>query len=218
MSIVIAHPVFFLLSCRLFVSLADDMKWKYSLSLAPPTVLRALFWHLKNATGSWNHSWAPTDWLAHRLPLNFRCLRSCLRRDRWCLCRWMNTLLCALPFGLNISVSNVTNQMFVSRYVQPLCMLLGDLCIWIPVGVDVQPWSTDNVYSLRLWYIRGIFFEYAHSGMVVFSVILHVYFITELLYIIMLNRGWFRCVVGPEWARWNVFFILQLSGEVAAGS
>lgn len=93
---------------------------------------QSAFWHLKNAMGSRNHSWAPADWLAHGLPLNFRCLRSCLCRDRWCLCRWMNTLLCALPFGLNISVSNVTNQMFVSRYVQPLCTLLGDLCIWIP--------------------------------------------------------------------------------------
>lgn len=161
MSIVIAHPVFFLLSCRLFVSLADDMKWKYSLSSTTNSTLSAV-WHLKNATGSWNHSWAPTDWLAHRLPLNFHCLRSCLRRDRWCLCRWMNTLLCALPFGLNISVSNVTNQMFVSCYVQLLCwrsLYMNSSRCWC-----AQPQSMDNIHSLRLWYIAGVYFEYLHAG------------------------------------------------------
>lgn len=126
MSIVIAHPVFFLLLCRLFVSLVDDMKWKYSFSSTTNSTQSA-FWHLKNVTASWNHSWAPADWLACRLPVNFRCLRSCLCWDRWYLCRWMNTLLCALPFGLNISVSNVTNPIFISCYVQSLCMLLGDL-------------------------------------------------------------------------------------------
>lgn len=167
MSIVIAHPVFFLLSCRLFVSLADDMKWKYSLSSTTNST-QSSFLTLENATGWRNHSWAPTDWLAHRLPLNFRCLRSCLCRDRWCLCRWMNTLLCALPFGLNISVSNVTNQMFISCYMQPLCTLLGDLsytnsrrCWCAP------PWSMDDVCRLTLWYIQGIFFVYLHSGWLV---------------------------------------------------
>lgn len=152
------------------------MTWNESiLSPAPPTVLRALSDTWKTLRVRWNHSWAPTDWLAHRLPLNFRCLRSCLRRDRWCLCRWMNTLLCALPFGLNISVSNVTNQMFVSCYVQPLCTLLGDLCIRIPVGVDVHSHKARTTYTASDWYIQGIFFEYLHSGMVVFSVIFHVY-------------------------------------------
>lgn len=132
------------------------MTWNESLlSPAPPTVVRVLFWHLKNATASWNHSWAPADWLACRLPVNFRCLRSCLRRDRWYLCRWMNTLLCALPFGLNISVSNVTNQISVSCYVQPLCMLLGDLLYmnsrWCWCA---QLRNTDKLYGLplRLFY------------------------------------------------------------------
>ena len=158
MSIVIAHPVFFLLSCCLFVLLAVDMKWKYSLSSTTNSTQSA-FWHLKNATGSWNHSWAPTDWLARRLPLNFCCLRSCLCWDRWCLCRWMNTLLCALPFGLNISVSNVTNQMFISFYMQPLCVLLGNLPIWIPQGVGAhihKVWRTythsdSDIFQGILW-------------------------------------------------------------------
>lgn len=135
MSIVIAHPVFFLLPCRLFVSLADDMKWKYSLPLSLSSTTnstQSAFWHLKNATGSRKTTAGP-PLIGSRagLPLNFRCLRSRLRRDRWCLCRWMNTLLCALPFGLNISVSNVTNQMFVSRYMQPSRELPGDLLYMI---------------------------------------------------------------------------------------
>lgn len=207
MSIVIAHPVFFLLSCRLFVSLADDMKWKYSLSSTTNSTLSAV-WHLKNATGSWNHSWAPTDWLAHRLPLNFHCLRSCLRRDRWCLCRWMNTLLCALPFGLNISVSNVTNQMFVSCYVQLLCMLLGDLCIWIPVGVNVHShkvWTTCTAsdcdilreftlnIGMQAWWCFQLYFMYTsnHSSCMLEK-----------------NTGWALLYLGA-WMR---------TGELAAGS
>lgn len=165
MSIVIAHPVFFLLPCRLFVSLADDMKWKYSLPLSLSSTTnstQSAFWHLKNATGSRKTTAGP-PLIGSRagLPLNFRCLRSRLRRDRWCLCRWMNTLLCALPFGLNISVSNVTNQMFVSRYMQPSRELPGDLLYMIfffffPAGCRrAHPRSMDDVYSLRLWCVQG---------------------------------------------------------------
>lgn len=178
MSIVIAHPVFFLLSCRLFVSLADDMKWKYSLSSTTNSTQSA-FWHLKNVTASWNHSWAPADWLTHRLPLNFRCLRSCLRRDRWYLCRWMNTLLCALPFGLNISVSNVTNQIFVSCYVQPLCVMLGDLlyinsrrcwCARLQNMDSIHPHST--IYSGNYHWISAL-----KQCNLVFWLMFHIYLI-----------------------------------------
>lgn len=153
------------------------MTWNESLlSPAPPTILRVLFWHLKNVMASWNHSWAPADWLACRLPVNFRCLRSCLRRDRWYLCRWMNTLLCALPFGLNISVSNVTNQIFVSCYVQPLCMLLGDLlylnshwCWW------AQLKYMDKLYT-HLGGFAGCFYSnmIAFSGYMLLSIILRI--------------------------------------------
>lgn len=71
----------------------------------------------------------------------------------------MNTLLCALPFGLNISVSNVTNPIFVSCYVQPLCMLLEDLLYMNSRRCRcAQLQNMDKLYRLSL---KLFFFRYA---------------------------------------------------------
>lgn len=153
MSIVIARPVFLLLSCRLFVSLAVDMKWKYSLSSTTDGTQSA-FWHLKTLRVCETAAGPPLIGSARRLLLNFRCLRSCLRRDRWCLCRWMNTLLCALPFGLNISVSNVTNQMFISCYnAASVCAAGRPLCMYSPSSVDVHVHDAWRTYTDAGWCI-----------------------------------------------------------------
>lgn len=141
------------------------MTWNESiLSPAPTAPLWALSDTWKRSVW-WYHSWAGVDWLARRLPLNFRCLRSCLCRDRWCLCRWMNTLLCALPFGLNISVSNVTNQMFVSCILPPLllpegctcgevcmslCVYSFAVCVCACVGGWVYAWVRICIFNIWL--------------------------------------------------------------------
>ena len=75
-------------------------------------------------------------------------------------------------------------------------------CIWFfsfPVGCRrAHPWSMDDVYSLRLWCVRGIFFEYMHWDTVIILEF-QLYFIPDIiaavLYIGVITGGWLRGVV-----------------------